>query len=77
MGIMVYSLLWVMQDLYHQPKYSSTWRVFRGLSKWVVSRLISTLKGTLIGVMILISPENKQLLSPPTLQAEKITITCM
>ena len=22
MGIMVYSLLWVMQDLYHQQKYS-------------------------------------------------------
>ena len=22
MGIMVYSLLWVMQDLYHQPKFS-------------------------------------------------------
>ena len=34
---------------------SRTWRV-GGLSKWVVSRLISTLKGTLIGVMVLISP---------------------
>ena len=22
MGIMVYSLFWVMQDLYHQPNYS-------------------------------------------------------
>ena len=28
------------------------WRV-GGLSKWVISRLISTLKGVLIGVMIL------------------------
>ena len=38
--------------------WGSTWRVFRGLglSKWVASRLISTLKGTLIGVMVLISP---------------------
>ena len=33
----------------------ATWRV-GGLSKEVVSRLISTLKGTLIGVMVLISP---------------------
>ena len=24
MGIMVYSLLWVMQDLYHQPYHSIT-----------------------------------------------------
>ena len=23
MGVMVYSLLWVTQDLYHQPKYKS------------------------------------------------------
>ena len=29
-----------------------TWRA-GGLSKWVVGRVISTLKGTLIGVMIL------------------------
>ena len=33
----------------------TAWRV-GGLSKWVASRLISTLKGTLIGVMVLISP---------------------
>ena len=25
MGIMVYSLLWVMQDLYHQPYLASLW----------------------------------------------------
>ena len=31
-----------------------SWRV-RGLRKWVASRLISTQKGVLIGVMILIS----------------------
>ena len=35
----------------------------------IVSRLISTLKGTLIGVLVLISPQNNQLLTPPTLQA--------
>ena len=34
---------------------NNTWRV-GGLSKWVVSKLISTLKGTLTGVMVLISP---------------------
>ena len=33
---------------------SLTWRV-GGLSKWVVSKLLSTLKGVLAGVMILIS----------------------
>ena len=38
----------------------STWRV-RGLSK--ISRLISTLKGILIGVMILLSLQNNYLLS--------------
>ena len=32
------------------------------------SRLISTLKGFLIGVMILIRLQNNYLLSPPTLQ---------
>ena len=31
-----------------------TWRA-GGLSKWVVGRVISTLKGTLIGVMVLIA----------------------
>ena len=35
--------------------FEVTWRV-GGLSKQVVSRLISTLKGTLIGVVVLISP---------------------
>ena len=34
----------------------------------VISRLIGTLKGVLIGVMRLISLQNKYLLSPPTLQ---------
>ena len=27
MGIMVYSLLWVMQDLYHQPYYQPSAKV--------------------------------------------------
>ena len=39
-----------------------------GLSKRAVSRLISALKGVLIGVMILISLQHSHLLSPPTLQ---------
>ena len=30
MGIMVYSLFWVMQDLYHQP-YGHLWLASRGL----------------------------------------------
>ena len=47
--------------------YTLTWRV-GALSKEAVSRVISTLRGILIGVMILISLQNKYLLSPPTLQ---------
>ena len=47
--------------------YALTWRV-GALSKEAVSRVISTLRGILIGVMILISLQNKYLLSPPTLQ---------
>ena len=41
-----------------------------GLSKWVISRLISTLKRApnSIGVMMPISLEKNYLLSPPTLQ---------
>ena len=46
----------------------STWRV-GGLSKSVVNRVISILKGILIGAMILISLKNSYVLSPPTLQA--------
>ena len=44
-----------------------TWRV-GGFSKWEISGLISTLKGVLIGVMRLVTLNNKYLLSPPTLQ---------
>ena len=29
MGIMVYSLLWIMQGLYHQP-YEGSMRIYRG-----------------------------------------------
>ena len=39
-----------------------------GGSGGLVSRLISTLKWTQIGVMVLKSPQKNQLLSPPTLQ---------
>ena len=35
---------------------TGTWRV-GGLSKWVISRLVSTLKRILIGVMVVISLE--------------------
>ena len=45
-----------------------TWKV-GGLSKWVISRLVSTqkggLKGVLIGGMILISLSNNYILRPP------------
>ena len=34
----------------------------------MLSRVISTLKGTLLGIMILITLYNNYLLSPPTLQ---------
>ena len=47
----------------------STWRVGR-LSKWVVSRIISTLKEVLVGAMILITVKNSYLLSPPTFKAD-------
>ena len=31
MGIMVYSLLWVVQDFVHQPQYADSWvQVFDG-----------------------------------------------
>ena len=40
-----------MAQIFPQP--FPAWRV-GGLSKWVISRLISTLKGVLIGVMRLI-----------------------
>ena len=51
-----------------------TWRV-GGLSKWVISRLRSTLKGVLIGVMILTSLQSNYLLIPPTLKVGlRITI---
>ena len=39
-----------------------TWRV-GGLSKWVISRLISTLLVILIGAMLLITVQNSYLLS--------------
>ena len=49
-------------DLRSQPfglelGFFPAWRV-GGLSKWVISRLTSTLKGILIGVMVNISLEN-------------------
>ena len=46
---------------------SCTWRV-GGLSEWVASKLLSTLTGILIGVMILTTLYTIYLLSPPTLQ---------
>ena len=45
----------------------ATWRV-GGFSKQIISRVISTLNGIRVRVMVLITPENNYLVSPPTLQ---------
>ena len=34
MGIVVYSLLWVMQDLYHQPYFESLGPAPEWLKRW-------------------------------------------
>ena len=60
---------WRTPKSFEAQSLEVTWRVGR-LGRRVIRRLISTLKGTLIGVMILISLQNNYLLSPPTLQVE-------
>ena len=51
---------------FYGGKLGSTWRV-KGLSKSVISGVIRTRKGVLIGVMVPIPLENDYLLSFPTL----------
>ena len=52
---------------YPPSPLAPTWRV-GGLSKQVISRVIRTLKETLIGVMVPITLKKRYLISPPTLQ---------
>ena len=52
MGIVVYSVLWVMQDLYHQPYYPKVWMKAGGVSGLGIQGLGFRMQGVRLGAVL-------------------------